>query len=133
MSRNYPSPGIQRKFGTKESEDDTILADSITVAAGHFAILWKASLSLDVTSDGDLASLPARLRMTITIGSVSHTLDYHPFIAHATNQDYMDLGPWREDFGIDGLYSGVAGDNLIFAVGAGGSGIKTRVNYIYSD
>ncbi len=131
---NYPSHGIQRKFKTVLSADNTAIttAATITVPSGAFGILWKLWLGLDVTDTTDIQALVDPLALQVTIGSVVWAPYIHPYIAHATNQDHIDLGPWEFDFGVDGLYSGVSGNDITFVVGAAGSGIKAKIDYIYA-
>ncbi len=136
MSSAFPSKGIKRKFNRFLSADDTILASTITVPDDQFGIMWKLWVSLDVASEADLHNLPAILAVSVVIGTVSWLVELHPYIARGAAElakiEHIDLGPWDFDFGIEGLYSGVKGHNIVVAVAAAGTGIKVRVDYIYS-
>ena len=136
MSQIFPSGAIAKKFKRVQSADGGTISSTITVPAQNYGVVYRLWLDLDVTSETDLEILPAKLLLTITIGSVDFKIDVHPKIEHtsALPQEYrtIDLGPWPFDFGSDGLYSGVKGDDIVIAVLAAGSGVKTQVNYIYS-
>lgn len=137
MSQNYPSKGIRRKFKTVESLDGTAIttAATITVPSGDFGILYKLWINLDAASDADILNLQSLMLGTVTIGAVAWPFILHPYIARAaadSSVDQLDLGPWEFDFGVDGLYSGVSGDNITFVIGSAGAGIKTTLSFIYS-
>ncbi len=139
MSRLFPSKGIQKKVGLELSADATALASQVLVGDNDYGVLYKLWVGTDVASETDLENLPGIWAITVTIGSTIWYSNVHPFISHVDAQTVVvehrtvDLGPWDFDFGQDGLYSGVKGDNIQIAVTAGGTGIKTRVSYIYSD
>ncbi len=133
---SYPSHGIRRKFKTAVSSADTALSSTITVPAGAFGIVWKLGLSLNTSTEAMLEALPGLLLVKITIGDLVWTKRLHPFIEHRNGSEAyvrtVDLGPWDWDFGIDGLYSAVPGDDIVVQADAAGGTNTTIVSYIYS-
>lgn len=135
MSGAYPSKGIAKKVkGNLVSSDNTALSSTITVDDNNFGILYRLTLSVDVASEADFDNLVANIDCQITIGSTLWHFQLHPRIPEATagNAFWMDLGPWHLDWGEEGLYSGVKGDDIVFSIGAAGTGIKTQLDYMYS-
>jgi hypothetical protein len=136
MTAIHPSQRIARKNKRAVSADDTALSSTITVPAGEFGVIYRLWVDLDVVSEADVENLNASVTISVTIGSTVFTLEVHPYIETTdTGSDFhrhVDLGPWFFDFGEDGFYSGVKGDNIVVAVDAAGTGIKTQVNYLYS-
>lgn len=136
MSLVFPSQGITRKFKSTVSTADTALTSTITVPSNHYGIIWKLWVDLAVASEAMLEVLPVIMTPTVTIGSVVWARSIHPYIARTgddvNDTDHKDLGPWEFDFGIDGLYSGVLGENIVVTLGAAGANVATRVNYIYA-
>jgi hypothetical protein len=113
------------------------LADTVTIAATHYGILFKLWVDLDVGSEADLEALPDSLTVSVTIGSLVFSTEVHPLVEHTDGNSVIhrtvDLGPWAFTFWPDGLYSGTAGDDIVFAVDSAGTGVKSKVNYLYSD
>lgn len=136
MTKLFPSTGIAKKFKRALSADDTALSSTITVSASDYGVVYGLWVSLDVASETDLGNLPAVLTISITIGPLVFDPFVHPLIEHtsATPQNFrtVDLGPWSFDFKADGFYSGVKGQDIVVAVGAAGTGIKTLAHYLYS-
>jgi len=132
--QGFPSSSVHKKHKVVASADDTALASTITVADNQYGVVYRAWVGVDVSSEADLENLPALAAFTITIGSSAFTMALHPFIAHTdtTKFRHVDLGPWFFDFGEDGFYSGVKGDNIVFAVTAMGTAVQSSLNYLYS-
>lgn len=140
MSSVFPSKGIRKKHKRIRSADATGINDTITVAADHYGVVYRVWLDLDVSSEADLENLPADLVIQFVIGTLIFDIDVHPFIEHTDAaagaqplHRHVNLGPWFFDLGPDGLYSGVLGDDIVLTVGSAGTGIKTKVHYLYSD
>ncbi len=138
MSRLFPSQRIAKKHKLEQSGDGTLLTGGVTVPAKNYGVVYMLWVDLDVLSETDLENLPKVMSITITIGSMTWQQAVHPFIAHVDAQTVVvehrtvDLGPWFFPFGDDGLYSGVLGDDIVITVGSAGTGVKSRVNYLYS-
>lgn len=140
MSSTFPSKGIAKKFATKSSAADGALSDTKTVAATNYGVVYKLWVSIDTPTEADLDLLKATASISITMGSTAWVVEIHPFIADgdATQaRTWLDLGPWLFDFGDDGLYSGVLGDDIVVAVDAvstadGGAGTIIKADYLYS-
>lgn len=136
MSQVFPSGGIAKKFKRTRSNDDTALVDTITVGAEDYGVVYRLWLSIDISSEADLELLPALLTPGIVIGSLVFDPYLHPFVEHRNASEAfirtVDLGPWFFDFGLDGLYSGVKGDDIVITIPALGSGIKSKIIYLYS-
>jgi hypothetical protein len=136
MTEMFPSAGIAKKLHSGTSGDNAILASIVTVPATEYGIVWKAWFDLDVGDETDLENLVAILNLGVTIGSSSWNVNVHPYIEHTDAgpdvHRHVDLGPWFFDFGNDGFYSGVLGDDIAFAAAAAGTGIKVSVKALYS-
>ncbi len=136
MTRMFPSREIARKLHGALSGDNAVLSSVITVPATEYGVVWKVWFSVDVASEADLENLVATMAVGVTIGSTSWSVNVHPYIAHqegaGTEFRHVDLGPWSFDFGIDGFYSGVKGEDITFTALAAGTGIKTSVEALYS-
>lgn len=138
MSSTFPSKGIAKKFKFAIGADDTPLSSPITVPATKFGAIYRLWVSLDAGDDTDLTNLVATATISVTIGSTVFAHEIHPYISHVDAQVVVvehrtvDLGPWSFDFGEDGLYSGVPGDDIVVGVDALGTGIKALVNYLYT-
>lgn len=131
----FPSREIARKHTFAISLDNTALSSPKTVAATKYGVIYSLWVSVDVAAEGDLDNLVATMTISVTIGSTVWSHEVHPFIAdgHATQmRTQLDLGPWSFDFGRDGFYSGVRGEDLAVAVAAAGTGIKSMASYLYS-
>ena len=119
MTMAHPSWRIPKKFKYAISADDTILSSTITVPATRYGVIYRAWLSLDVASEADLEALPAVMHWFIYVGSVLTRLYVHPYVEHTDGHASayvhreVDLGPWFQDFGEDGFYSGIRGDNIV--------------------
>lgn len=137
MTTTFPSRDIAHKFATALSNDNGAISSTQTVPAANYGVIYKLWVDLDVTDETDLENLVDPLTVSVTIGSTVWSRFLHPYIArtadNTTNIEHIDLGPWPFDFGLAGLYSGVKGDNIIVAVVAAGTGIKTKADYIYSN
>jgi hypothetical protein len=136
MSRLFPSRRITRKTKTAVSTDNALLTSTIAVVSNEYGILWKVVISLDVGSETDLENLAPKLDIFIKFNTTTFWFqNVHPYLAHDDETHYfrhVDLGPWIIDFGEEGLYSGVKGQDIGITVSAAGTGIKTNVSYIYS-
>ncbi len=134
MTQIFPSQRIAKKFKTKQSGDNNTLNDTVTVGTSDYGVIYKLWVDVDVINEADLKNASSKLDVMVTIGSLIWKVAIHLYILHTVTQNtfYSDLGPWAFDFGDDGLYSGVLGDDIVIDVAAAGSGIKARVNYTYS-
>lgn len=134
MSSTFPSKGIQKEFQSVDGADGSAISSTQTVPADHYGIIYKLWVAIDVASEADMDAVVARIPITVTMGSSVWRTSVHPEITDgsATEIRWMDLGPWEFDFGLDGFYSGVKGDNVVVTVGAAGTGIGIELNYIYS-
>lgn len=136
MSSIFPSRGITKKFVHAASADNTALTSTITVPSTQYGVIYRLWVDVDVATEADLENLVAGASITVTIGAKGFDVAVHPYIQHReATEAYIrtvDLGPWFFDFGPDGLYSGVKGDNIVVGVVAMGTGIKSRANYLYS-
>lgn len=123
-----------KEWNTSLSGDDTALSATISVAANRFGVIYDMYVFLDVASETDLENLPAILLASVTIGDKVFPIILHPLVEHTsgtpTNFRNVRIGPWRFEFGPDGFYSGVPGDDIVIAFGAAGTGIKFRVNHL---
>jgi hypothetical protein len=137
MSETHPTKGIAKKTKVVQSADDTAIttAAKITVPANQYAAIYFLHVSCDVLDEADIENLNAVVVVSVLIGGTAvFTTDIHPFSAEttATKGDIYDLGPWHFDFGHDGLYSGVKGEDLTFSIGQFGTGIKSRISFKYT-
>lgn len=131
----YPSTRLGRKLGIKLSGDNAELNLLVTVPDNKYAVVWKLWVSLDVASETDLENLPATANIKVSIGASVWHVSVHPLVEHTSgtpqNFRWVDLGPWAFDFGEDGFYSGVNGNNITVTVDAMGTGVKSRARIIY--
>lgn len=138
MSSIFPSTGIAKKVKQAVSTADTALNSTIAVRATEYGVVYRMWVDLDVASETDLENLPASLTILISIGSTDFQIEVHPYIEHTdanTTPDihrHVDLGPWFFDFGPDGFYSGVLGEDITFSVDAAGTGVVSSVTAFYS-
>lgn len=139
MSSGFPSAGIRKKSVSSLGSDDTLMTLSIPVPATQYGILYQLYVDCNVGSETDVENLNALVALRLTMGgTIIWGVDLHPFVAHVDAQTVVvehrtvDLGPWLYDFGLDGLYNGVRGDDLVLTVGKFGTGIKSRISIIYS-
>lgn len=133
MSRNFPSKEATRKLKTTSGSAGEITTSPITVLANEYGVVWKLWVDTDAANEADLKNLAGRYQAKITIGSTIWAVWLHGYLQHTLNVEaYLNPGPHSFDFGVDGLYSGVLGDNITVTVGDAGDGIITTVNYIYS-
>lgn len=136
MSRLHPSERIARKLTTQISTADLANTITITVPDDQYGVLYRMMVSLAVSSQADLEALNPRIVVLIQFGGVTKwQFEVQPFIAHddaTTFFRHVNLGPWMYDFGSDGLYNGVMGEDLLVQVAAAGTGLQTRLNLQYS-
>ena len=131
-------PGIRgraMKWAAANSVADTALSSVVTVPAANYGVVYRLWVSCDVGSEADLENLVATATVAVSIGSLAWGLEIHPFVEHTDAgpdvHRHVDLGPWSFDYG-EGLYSGVVGQDITIVVDALGTGIVSRVNYLYS-
>lgn len=120
-----------------ESADDVALSSSpaVAVADDEYRFIFELWVSLDAASEADYENLDSAVEVSVTIGSTVWSVTLHPFEQDTETTPewtHVDVGPWFFDFGHFGLGSGVRGDDIVVAVGAAGTGIKTKVNYTYA-
>ena len=137
MAFGFPARDTARKFAAQLSADDTANEKGITVPAKQYGILYRLWIDVDVASEGDLEALPASALIQVTIGATAvWATRIHPLVEHQVAAEaklrWVDLGPWVFDFGEEGIYSGIKGDNIVVNVPAMGTGIKSQIVFQYS-
>ncbi len=137
MTKLHPAGRIAKKLTKTLSAAATTNTTTITVPAGQVGVLYQLLVSVGVSTEANLEALLGTIDVSIKFGStVEWQFELHPFIEHTdTTPDFhrsVDLGPWHFDFGEDGLYTGVQGDDLIVTVGSAGTGLKTLANIKYA-
>jgi len=133
--KHLPHGNTVYTLGTTQSADNTEIttAATVTVSASDYGVLWKLWVDLDVGSEADIENLVDIIPISVTIGSTVWSTAVHPYTQDTTNVwTQIDVGPWFFDFSPEGLASNVRGDDIVIAVGAAGTGVKTKVCYIYS-
>lgn len=138
MSRTFPSKGIAKKHNTEVSADNAVIQKIHTALEGEYGIMYRLWVSIDVASETDLENLSGMEELRVTIGSGANVKTWyaqvHPLIAHTdtTKFRYVDLGPWFFDFGDEGFYNGIEDSSVTILIPAFGTGIKSRISYLYS-
>lgn len=135
MSSTFPTQRIRQKHKEVISGDNAILSNTIAVSANNYGIVYRIWLDLDVQSETDLENLGTSLELIVAVGATSWSALHHPLITHTAvvEHRWVDLGPWFYEFGVEGLYSGIKGDDIVLTVEAAGTGIKTAIHIMYSD
>jgi hypothetical protein len=137
MTQLHPSARIAKKHKRVQGIDNTQISDTITVAADRYGVLYKLWVDVDVASEADLEALNQRVQVVVTIGAQDFKVWIHPYVETTdTTPDFhrhVDLGPWFFDFGEDGFYSGVKGDDIVVLIGVAATVVKVGYNAIYSD
>lgn len=135
MSQIFPSGGIAKKSASIAGAADTVRIATVSVAATRRAVLYKLSVGIDVATEANLKTLNGSVIIKAAFALTTAWLVYvHPYIIHTVTQNtfHSDLGPWEWDFGPDGLYSGVLGENLVVTVNDFGANVASIQNLIYS-
>lgn len=138
MTLLHPATRIAKKITGLSSSDNTAIAHTTTVADDQYGVVYGIWFKLDTASATDLTNGVADLVFQIIIGSLSWFTRVHPYISHVDSQTVVvehrtvDLGPWNFDFGADGLYSGVKGDDIVVNIDAAGTGIVAAYHMLYS-
>jgi len=134
--RRFPSPERAVKHKQTLSGANELLESTITVPADQYGVVYKLWVDIDVGSEVDLGNCTPLLAISVAVGSTTFTQNIPCYIEHTDGGSdvhrYINLGPWFFDFGDDGFYSGVLGEDISVQVTAAGTGIKAKVNYLYS-